>query len=376
MKFISSLVVLCLLVGCSKEAAKGAPSSPPVQKSEVTPSVPPVMPAPVYTPATPVASVPVLPPVTETQTISLPPAQVLPPVKTMPVVSQRLELGITNAGNSCYFNALISVLSSFRDFLPKNLRQTAYDQELSKILDELEQGKDTVADHLRASHLFYDGAQDDPYSAVLGKISLNHNIFVERTILRNYAEEHPEYGQAASDIESTKIEKLPILEFEMQSGDGQIFSTIDQSIHNFFDEEKLPHPNEKKYPTYYQKISRSIVLFTPKYVMIRLKRFSMDGIDGAGNILYKKLSQKYIVSQMIELPYAYSESSKTLQYKLVATVNHEGSLNSGHYYSYIFHENINGWKKHNDKQVTKVLSDDMVYSNSDSYLLLFMHNDE
>ena len=63
------------------------------------------------------------------------------------------------------------------------------------------------------------------------------------------------------------------------------------------------------------------------------------------------------------------EVSFERKFKLVATINHSGNLNNGHYWAYIEDQASSSWLHCNDRAVTQCNSN--VLNNDSSYLLLY-----
>ena len=57
-------------------------------------------------------------------------------------------------------------------------------------------------------------------------------------------------------------------------------------------------------------------------------------------------------------------------YSLVATINHSGSLNNGHYWAIIKDDTTNQWFSCNDKVVFEIKADDL--NNKTSYVLFYV----
>lgn len=69
---------------------------------------------------------------------------------------------------------------------------------------------------------------------------------------------------------------------------------------------------------------------------------------------------------------------KCLEYQLHAVMVHEGSINSGHYWTYVHDRNRQTWLKFNDNTVTEVLWDELLkesiggYSKTSAYSLIYI----
>ena len=103
------------------------------------------------------------------------------------------------------------------------------------------------------------------------------------------------------------------------------------------------------------KISRP-----PEILILSLQR--IDLLTGK-KLMYKvKFPQKLDIKEFIDKECGYEQESK---YDLFGIINHRGSLNSGHYYSYIQNEN-KIWIEFNDSKVCQIKNF------SDCYMLYFI----
>ena len=85
---------------------------------------------------------------------------------------------------------------------------------------------------------------------------------------------------------------------------------------------------------------------TGVYIFVHIKRFQQ-----MGDILRKDLAHIECEKE-INIPLSYrDEVFFTKSYRLVGTINHSGSINSGHYTSTIYDDNLKVWFHCNDKAV-------------------------
>ena len=91
------------------------------------------------------------------------------------------------------------------------------------------------------------------------------------------------------------------------------------------------------------KISRP-----PEILILSLQR--IDLLTGKKLIYKVKFPQKLDIKEFIDKECGYEHESK---YDLFGIINHKGSLNSGHYYSYVLNEN-KIWIEFNDSKVCEV----------------------
>ena len=86
----------------------------------------------------------------------------------------------------------------------------------------------------------------------------------------------------------------------------------------------------------------------------------------------KKYPTNYNVSMNIDIPhilnlhkYVHSSIPFEYSYKLYAVCNHTGTIHNGHYYSYVYIDNINSWVVFNDSQMPyKIQIDNVITPNA------------
>ena len=78
-------------------------------------------------------------------------------------------------------------------------------------------------------------------------------------------------------------------------------------------------------------------------------------------------------THVLRVPIQTGDSiSFTNQYSLIATINHSGTLQAGHYWAFIKDRFTNNWLKCNDRAVLKVKSHTL--NNNKSYVLFYIRN--
>ena len=76
-------------------------------------------------------------------------------------------------------------------------------------------------------------------------------------------------------------------------------------------------------------------------------------------------------NHVLEIPIEQNDSvSFSNKYSLIATINHSGSLNAGHYWAFIKKNNL--WLQCNDSSVLKVKPSTL--NNTSSYVLFYVRN--
>ena len=130
--------------------------------------------------------------------------------------------------------------------------------------------------------------------------------------------------------------------------------TLYDCFDNFTSKEKLDGDNKwlnektNEYIEVYKKIN---FWKLPKILIVVLKRFNND-------------EEK--INNLIKFPfeldlckYCVGYSKNKYKYNLISVANHNGSLNGGHYYSYVL--NLNGnWYNYNDTNVSKMEKDNVI----------------
>lgn len=125
-------------------------------------------------------------------------------------------------------------------------------------------------------------------------------------------------------------------------------------ISNFFKEEELKIQTNCIICGIKQEVNKITEIFEyPKILNFHIKLFTFNN---------KKLSK---LSEKIEFPLKF-KFNNNYKYKLIGLVNHSGSLNSGHYTSFIFKED---WFYCNDSYINKVSEEEVL--NATPYLLFY-----
>lgn len=105
-------------------------------------------------------------------------------------------------------------------------------------------------------------------------------------------------------------------------------------------------------------VKRTFVTASPKYLIFVLNRFKSD---------ITKINKPISYPKIFDLTeYQLFQSDKNIEYTLKSVINHIGSVNSGHYYSYNKY-NEDNWFKCDDTKITK----NPVYINSKNAYILF-----
>lgn len=108
----------------------------------------------------------------------------------------------------------------------------------------------------------------------------------------------------------------------------------------------------------------------PPVLVIQLKRFGMARTRKDGRLVNYPMNH-FDISSMIS-PYNFDEN-KCYKYRLQCVINHTGSLNGGHYYTYCLDEDSGQWYKYDDLIVNKISENVIITHNA--YLLFYMRED-
>ena len=76
--------------------------------------------------------------------------------------------------------------------------------------------------------------------------------------------------------------------------------------------------------------------------------------------------------QTINISFSDETVSSLQEYTLMATINHSGNMNSGHYWAIVRQSKLDDWFSCDDKGITKTNSTSL--SNKSSYVLFFVKN--
>lgn len=146
--------------------------------------------------------------------------------------------------------------------------------------------------------------------------------------------------------------------------------TLDECIADYFKVEAIDYKCEKCGNSVNNRQDKKL-LTRPKTIIIKLKRYTQIGTS-----LYK-------VNKMIEYPSMlklskYLCSGEEGSYELYGVINHIGSMNGGHYYSFIRDYALsngngrfsNGWMVCNDTQVSHISENDALNSKN-AYMLFY-----
>ena len=151
-------------------------------------------------------------------------------------------------------------------------------------------------------------------------------------------------------------------------------SSISESLNHFLEPEQLMGENCWSCPqcSSYKECTRESSLKTcASILIIQLRRFT--NLNGS-LFKYNRVVNCYLKShQTLTVPsHPEEDISFTNEYRLVATINHSGTLARGHYWAFVKYDLSISWWKCDDRAVLKVKPSDL--NNSSVYVLFFVKN--
>ncbi|XP_057310630.1 ubiquitin carboxyl-terminal hydrolase 51-like [Hydractinia symbiolongicarpus] len=131
-------------------------------------------------------------------------------------------------------------------------------------------------------------------------------------------------------------------------------SSVANSFHLFFQPEELTDNDMWLCPQYssLQNSTRETAFSQCGDLILQLKRFTfVEGRSVKNNQFVNCISHS---GNILEAPSHPADIvSFTNKYKLVATINHSGTLAAGHYWAFIKDRNVDEWLKCDDRAVVK-----------------------
>ena len=303
------------------------------------------------------------------------------PCFAKPVASKVPDLakhvGLLNKGNTCYANSILQVLSVIPSLWSQSASETGHISPLTKavslIVSLLNRAVTPVdpSSFLRALARKFCSNQDSPFN-------INSQQDVSE-ILQVLLDDFKGTSPLAEDIFSTTIqstvtcdicfcssikeEKLDILSLPTKKHISTSFTDLLKSQSLSGDNMWFcPQCSSKQNATMDSIITRS-----GSVLILQLKRYATF----QGNV-FKDTRQVDCLpcpGHTLEIPIDQNNSiSFSNRYKLMATINHSGNLDAGHYWAFIKKGNL--WLKCNDSSVLSVKSS--VLNNSSVYLLFYV----
>lgn len=111
-------------------------------------------------------------------------------------------------------------------------------------------------------------------------------------------------------------------------------------------------------------IKRIKIWNSPNCLVIQLKKFDYNGKHNTHVTFPLELDISKYLSR-------YNASKTNSKYKLGSIVNHMGSMESGHYYSYVYNETVGNWVDYDDQDVKIIDNKIALKLNPHAYLLFY-----
>lgn len=274
--------------------------------------------------------------------------------------------GMSNIGNTCYMNsALQAMLSSVH--LTKKVQELSNIKNISNlqieyndIISKMKKSKSTITPssfkkELGKINKDYKGSKQQDANAML---LTTLNEFIEPKNIKNSNSKLKKikdvfYGKYKQYIQCSNCKKYSITEPEFLDILLPIPEYDEISIKNCFTDLCKWETIEGRYcelcKTTCDANKAIHIEKSPNLLILTLKRFYND----RKNRKKVKILPKIIID-------------KEYKYKLIATVNHMGGINGGHYTAYVSRNNSKDWYLANDSRISKtninsVIDDKNIY---------------
>ena len=151
-----------------------------------------------------------------------------------------------------------------------------------------------------------------------------------------------------------------------------VAADIQASINQFLKPEILSSHNKWFCPSYRalsESTRKTCIINSAPMLIIQLCRFSNQGGQLIKDANFFSCTQSESNKHLLVPITVEDEVSFTNKYSLIATINHSGMLNRGHYWAFIRDLHSSSWYSCNDKLVFNV--EERSLNNTTSYILFY-----
>ncbi|CAF1502659.1 unnamed protein product, partial [Didymodactylos carnosus] len=300
------------------------------------------------------------------------------------------KVGLVNIGNTCYLNAIVQALYACTEFRNNLLSiQPSANNELLKSLQNLF-GFLALSHRpiyhpekfwLQAKPVYFErNHQQDCQEFLRHLLDSLHEEAKKQTneLVKRHLMGTMVHVCKCSNCSQVTQSRDPFYEVSIGLNDGtNSVADTDQGnfelqslIDHMFDWEQLVGDDQYACETCGQKqdaTRRMFITSYPNYLVLLLKRFIRNKLTGK----YEKCLAKTTLPMTITLP----TTNEPVTYRLIAIVIHHGlSMNSGHYYSFVLHNDI--WWLFNDTHVESLSFDSVCkhfekFSSASPYVIMY-----